>query len=192
MAAYPRVAQSLIWESDRTFFLTHSSSDIHLSGLEALCIPCDTSAEMLTRLSLRALRAQAPSAASAQRFFTQTSTPLTPHISRATQRTSQPSRVISKQPPRRPTLAYHPILRPSTHRAFTLTPHPKAQYNRYNRSNQYNRFNPRGSLIYSLIQNSKPHHYVIIGIGISGIYLYNTDVVSVSLRHHQPQNHVRT
>jgi hypothetical protein len=137
---------------------------------------------MLTRLSLRALRAQAPSAASAQRFVTQTSTPLTPHISRATRRTSQLSSVISNHPPRRPTQAYYRIPRSSSYRAFTSTPHPKAQYNRYNRSNQYNRFNPRGSLIYSLIQNSKPHHYVIIGIGISGIYLYNTDVVSVSLR----------
>ncbi|KAJ5126118.1 hypothetical protein N7448_005430 [Penicillium atrosanguineum] len=132
---------------------------------------------MFTRFSLRALRAHSPSAALAQRSFTQTSA-LAPHISRLTQNVSlQSSRWISNQPLRRPTLAYHyiPGARPSTHRAFTSTSHPKAQYNR---SNQYNRFNNRGSLFYTLIQNSRPHHFVIIGIGLSGIYFYNTDVVS--------------
>lgn len=33
-------------------------------------------------------------------------------------------------------------------------------------------------MFYTLVQNAKPHHFVIIGLGISGVYFYNTDVVS--------------
>lgn len=164
-----------------SFRLT-SSFNARLSALKSLYIPCDTLPEMLTRFSLRALRAHTPSAALAQRLFAQTSA-LAPHISRATQNASpQSSRWLSNQTFRRPAPLYHPVsgLRPSTRRAFASTPHPNAQYNR---SNQYNRFNKRGSLFYTLIQNSRPHHFVIIGIGLSGIYLYNTDVVSVSQPH---------
>ncbi|KAJ5693228.1 T-complex protein 1 subunit theta [Penicillium macrosclerotiorum] len=50
---------------------------------------------------------------------------------------------------------------------------------------QYNRFNnrgPRQSLFYVLVHKSKPQHFVIIGLGISGLYLYNTEVVELTGR----------
>lgn len=76
-------------------------------------------------------------------------------------------------PSARPALA-SPISQ-STRRPFFSGPRSQYQYN------QYNRFNGprRGSLFYTLIQNARPHHFVIIGLGISGVYLYNTDVVAV-------------
>ncbi|KAJ5477314.1 T-complex protein 1 subunit theta [Penicillium diatomitis] len=51
--------------------------------------------------------------------------------------------------------------------------------------NTYNRFNPssaRPSVFYTLISRSRPHHFVLIGLGISGVYLYNTEVVEMTGR----------
>lgn len=47
----------------------------------------------------------------------------------------------------------------------------------------YRRFNnPRGQpFIWRLLGNAKPHHFVIIGLGISGLYIYNTETVEVRL-----------
>lgn len=47
----------------------------------------------------------------------------------------------------------------------------------------YKRFNnPQSqSFHWYLLSRAKPHHFVIIGLGISGFYIYNTDVVEVRL-----------
>lgn len=47
----------------------------------------------------------------------------------------------------------------------------------------YKRFGDprRQPLIWRLLANAKPIHFVIIGLGISGFYLYNTEVVEVRL-----------
>lgn len=47
----------------------------------------------------------------------------------------------------------------------------------------YRRFNnPRGQpFMWRLLGNAKPHHFVLIGLGISGIYIYNSETVEVSL-----------
>ncbi|KAF3012449.1 T-complex protein 1 subunit theta [Penicillium rubens] len=52
------------------------------------------------------------------------------------------------------------------------------------RQNQYNRFrgSSRQPLVFRLVQNAKPHHFVIIGVGISGLYLYNTEIVEMTGR----------
>ncbi|KXG47895.1 Chaperone, tailless complex polypeptide 1 [Penicillium griseofulvum] len=52
------------------------------------------------------------------------------------------------------------------------------------RQNQYNRFrgNARRPVVYRLVQNAKPHHFVAIGVGISGLYLYNTEIVEMTGR----------
>ncbi|KAL4895589.1 peptidase family M48-domain-containing protein [Aspergillus ambiguus] len=49
--------------------------------------------------------------------------------------------------------------------------------------NQYNRFNTsREPLLTRLLRNAKPHHFVIIGLTISGFYLYNTETVEMTGR----------
>ncbi|KAB8264543.1 TCP-1/cpn60 chaperonin family-domain-containing protein [Aspergillus pseudonomiae] len=50
--------------------------------------------------------------------------------------------------------------------------------------NQYRRFNDprREPLFIRLIKDAKPHHFVIIGLGISGFYIYNTDTVEMTGR----------
>ncbi|KAJ5513038.1 Chaperone tailless complex polypeptide 1 [Penicillium fimorum] len=52
------------------------------------------------------------------------------------------------------------------------------------RQNQYNRFqgSARRPIVYRLVQNAKPHHFVVIGVGISGLYLYNTEIVEMTGR----------
>ncbi|KAJ5383386.1 hypothetical protein N7517_001297 [Penicillium concentricum] len=52
------------------------------------------------------------------------------------------------------------------------------------RQNQYNRFqgSARRPIVYRLVQNAKPHHFVAIGVGISGLYLYNTEIVEMTGR----------
>lgn len=35
--------------------------------------------------------------------------------------------------------------------------------------------------MWRLLGNAKPHHFVLIGLGISGIYIYNSETVEVSL-----------
>ena len=62
--------------------------------------------------------------------------------------------------------------------------------------NQYRRFNDprREPLFIRLVKDAKPHHFVIIGLGISGFYIYNTDTVEVRLRLSPPcdrQRHLR-
>lgn len=54
---------------------------------------------------------------------------------------------------------------------------PRYQY----QQNRYNRFGGGGRqpLFHQLIHRAKPQHFVIIGVGISGVYLYNTEVVEV-------------
>ena len=48
----------------------------------------------------------------------------------------------------------------------------------------YKRFGDprRQPLIWRLLASAKPIHFVIIGLGISGFYLYNTEVVEVRLK----------
>ncbi|KAJ6136489.1 hypothetical protein N7512_001649, partial [Penicillium capsulatum] len=54
----------------------------------------------------------------------------------------------------------------------------------YYQQNRYNRFNGGGrqSIFFTMVQNARPHHFVIVGLGISGFYLYNTDVVEMTGR----------
>jgi len=137
---------------------------------------------MLTKTALRTLSAPAPKSAWAQPSFArQAFVPFASQVSSVVGSSSpQSSRGISSLLlRRRATLAPYSVPGPSFHtrRAFTSGPSSRSQYNRYN---QYNRFgNNRGSLFFFLIQNAKPHHFVILGLGVSGIYLYNTDVISV-------------
>jgi hypothetical protein len=62
--------------------------------------------------------------------------------------------------------------RPPTHqvnRPFTTT-------HRTNRQ-QYHRFTNTRQPLSNLLQAAKPHHFVFLGLTISGLYLYNTDEV---------------
>ncbi|KAE8311715.1 hypothetical protein BDV41DRAFT_541101 [Aspergillus transmontanensis] len=59
--------------------------------------------------------------------------------------------------------------------------------------NQYRRFNDprREPLFIRLVKDAKPHHFVIIGLGISGLYIYNTDTVEVRPRLLTPRDRQR-
>ncbi|GLI72386.1 metalloendopeptidase [Penicillium ochrochloron] len=60
----------------------------------------------------------------------------------------------------------------------TSTPHSaRNTYNRFNSSSS-----SRPSLFHTLISRSKPHHFILIGLGLSGVYLYNTEVVEMTGR----------
>lgn len=63
-------------------------------------------------------------------------------------------------------------------RTFT-TSNPRSARNTYNR---FNSSTSRPSLLHTLITRSKPHHFVLIGLGISGVYFYNTEVVEMTGR----------
>jgi hypothetical protein len=65
---------------------------------------------------------------------------------------------------------------PATRRPFTST-----HSSNFGNQNRYNRFagGTRQPLVFRLVQNAKPGHFVAIGVGISGVYLYNTDTVEV-------------
>ncbi|KAJ5755433.1 hypothetical protein N7533_004976 [Penicillium manginii] len=82
----------------------------------------------------------------------------------------------------------HPITLPRpTQRPFTSTPISRLRTSTkssYHQRPNYNRFSgsQRTSLFRTLLTKSKPHHFVLIGIGISGLYLYNTDVVEMTGR----------
>lgn len=143
---------------------------------------------MLTQLALRALRTPrtplsplSQPCARLQPSLTrtlQTSAPRTPSqgaYRKQFQWTSPcPHINISSRPLRSPSpvsVAFH---LPSGRRPFSST-------GRTHRQNRYNRFNGGGrqSPLFALVQRAKPHHFVIIGLGISGFYFYNTDVVEV-------------
>lgn len=86
-----------------------------------------------------------------------------------------------RQPQFRPQLLASRTPSPTNRRAFF-----SKQHSRYyqNRQSQYNRFrgNTRQDTLYRLVQNAKPRHFVIIGVGISGVYLYNTEKVEMTGR----------
>lgn len=67
-------------------------------------------------------------------------------------------------------------------RPFSSGPRFNYQQNQYN----YNRFGGgrggRQSIFFSLLQRARPVHFVGLGLGISGIYLYNTETIEVSSR----------
>jgi hypothetical protein len=65
----------------------------------------------------------------------------------------------------------------NSRRAFSSGPQSSYQRNTYNRFGTAGRRQP---LLFALVQYLKPHHYVMIGLGLSGVYLYNTDVVEAS------------
>ncbi|KAJ5745230.1 hypothetical protein N7520_010412 [Penicillium odoratum] len=67
----------------------------------------------------------------------------------------------------------------NSRRAFSSGPQSSYQRNTYNRFGTAGRRQP---LLFALVQYLKPHHYVMIGLGLSGVYLYNTDVVEVTGR----------
>ncbi|KAJ5576401.1 Chaperone tailless complex polypeptide 1 [Penicillium sp. DV-2018c] len=69
---------------------------------------------------------------------------------------------------------------PANRRTFSSSHHSHYQRRQY----QYNRFqgNPRQQLLYRLVQNARPHHFVMIGVGISGVYMYNTETVEITGR----------
>ncbi|KAJ5169010.1 T-complex protein 1 subunit theta [Penicillium canariense] len=86
----------------------------------------------------------------------------------------------------KPTLKFHQTpLRPHLqHSTLPYARHPFSTTHPCAR-NTYNRFNPssgRASLFHTLLARSKPHHFVLIGLGLSGLYLYNTDVVEMTGR----------
>lgn len=147
---------------------------------------------MLNQPVLRALRAsRTPLSTWAQPFAPLRPSPLSTHLSRTLQ-TSAP-----RTPPtynsRHQTQRLQPL--PQSQHAFRTprTPFSPASSFQSGRrpfssgfrfqyqQNRYNRFDGGGrpSLIHILVNNARPHHFVIIGVVISGVYLYNTDVVEV-------------
>lgn len=82
--------------------------------------------------------------------------------------------------PSRPSIAVlfgFPRPHPSLRHAFSTFPRRP-----FNGGNQYRRFSPsREPLLTRLLNNARPHHFVIIGLGISGFYIYNTETVEVRL-----------
>ncbi|KAJ5792277.1 uncharacterized protein N7503_008255 [Penicillium pulvis] len=64
-------------------------------------------------------------------------------------------------------------------RAFSSGPRFSYPRNTYNRFGGGGRREP---LIYNVVRYLKPQHYVLIGLGLSGVYLYNTDVVEITGR----------
>lgn len=127
---------------------------------------------------------------------------LTPFLSRALPRTAAaavPSR--SAQPRSFPSL--NPIFSSSTpyrnplrtgttasrgysratNTHFLGRPFSSSAQQCYGFGNQsYKRFGGRGrqATVTQLLANAKPHHFVIIGLVISGFYIYNSETVEVS------------
>ncbi|KAJ5984297.1 hypothetical protein N7481_006396 [Penicillium waksmanii] len=152
---------------------------------------------MFTQLTLRALRAARTPASQPSKYLH----PLTSLTRLKTPAPRIASRwlTISTTPRTRTRLPLHLhsniILPQTTQRTFTSTPRSsfrtptKSNYQYQSRPN-YNRFggggggggSQRGSIFLTLLHKSKPQHFVILGIGISGIYLYNTDVVEMTGR----------
>lgn len=69
---------------------------------------------------------------------------------------------------------------PSNRRPFFSGPRFQFQKN-----DQYNRFGGSGRrqpVMFRLMQDAKPRHFVIIGVVLSGLYLYNTEEVEVRTR----------
>ncbi|KAJ5364514.1 T-complex protein 1 subunit theta [Penicillium cataractarum] len=100
--------------------------------------------------------------------------PHTPSHTFTTNLSSIPTPSISK------TQSPNPI-HPLPYRPFT-TSHPHRARNTYNRFNSSSSSSPRQSLFHTLITRSKPHHFVLIGLGLSGVYFYNTEVVEMTGR----------
>lgn len=107
--------------------------------------------------------------------------------SRAAARCSQTSRSISALYP-----CHRNPITPKTSFTFLQQQLPRfcsrqftsSVRSHYGFGNQpYKRFNnPRGQpFIWRLLGNAKPHHFVIIGLGISVLYIYNTETVEVRL-----------
>ncbi|KAJ5794383.1 hypothetical protein N7457_000982 [Penicillium paradoxum] len=82
-------------------------------------------------------------------------------------------------PPRQPKPQLISSRTPSPTSRCTFSSHHYRQ-----RQSQYNRFRggARQDFVYRLVQNAKPRHFVIIGVGISGVYLYNTEKVEMTGR----------
>lgn len=162
---------------------------------------------MLSQSILRArLGTRAPFSAWSQPSLAQlhAAAPLAPRLARIPQRQPSqiPSRWLSSLPARHSSLSlraapvnspastfFSPNL-PATRRPFFSGPRFEYQYNRYNRYSQYNQYNRFGGarrqpVFYTLIQRSRPRHFVVIGLGLSGLYLYNTDVVTVRAYRHR-------
>ena len=147
---------------------------------------------MLNQPVLRALRAsRTPLPPQAQSFAPLRASPLSTHLSRTLQTSAPrtPSTYNSKlQNPRlQPHLqSQHAFRSPRTPfspaSSFQSGRRPFSSGFRFQyQQNRYNRFDGGGrpSLIHILVNNARPHHFVIIGVVISGVYLYNTDVVEV-------------
>lgn len=74
-----------------------------------------------------------------------------------------------------------PLPRHATFRSFSSNPRFDYARNTYNRFGGARGPGPRRESVFGvLLRNAKPHHFVLIGLGVSGIYFYNTDVVEVS------------
>ncbi|KAJ5738015.1 hypothetical protein N7493_001170, partial [Penicillium malachiteum] len=77
---------------------------------------------------------------------------------------------------------------PNQCRANTTTlssSRPFSSTSSFHARNTYNRFGGGGGrqpLFSHFLMRAKPQHFVVIGLGISGIYLYNTDVVEMTGR----------
>lgn len=53
----------------------------------------------------------------------------------------------------------------------------------FHRSGQYNRFHASQQTVFArLLHTAKPRHFVFLGLGISGVYLYNMDEVEMTGR----------
>ena len=132
---------------------------------------------MLTQHTARAIRSA----------FTSKRSSLSPKQAHSARTLSQiaPKRPFSFQSTRPHTPSQSKPLHkpnPATRRPFTST-----HSSNFGNQNRYNRFGggARQPLVFRLVQNAKPGHFFAIGVGISGVYLYNTDTVEVrqDIRH---------
>ncbi|OQD65743.1 hypothetical protein PENPOL_c005G08877 [Penicillium polonicum] len=94
--------------------------------------------------------------------------------------TSMRSKITPPRQPRPQSQLSFRTLSPSNRRTFFSSRQSPYQQ----RQNQYNRFrgSARQPIVFRLVQNAKPHHFVAIGVGISGLYLYNTEIVEMTGR----------
>lgn len=90
---------------------------------------------------------------------------------------AQPSRALANAPQ----FLRHQVTKPTNVQSKLLVQSPYQTRHftasHYHRAGQYNRFNGQQAVFPRLLHAAKPRHFVFLGLGISGIYLYNTDEV---------------
>lgn len=95
---------------------------------------------------------------------------------------AQPSRALANAPQflrRQVTKPTNVRCKPLVKSSYQTRPFTASHYYR---AGQYNRFNGQQPVFPRLLEAAKPRHFVFLGLGISGLYLYNTDEVELTGR----------